>query len=284
MSAELKHCLVSATGTMLADALSYPFELVATLVKSADGKVSTFRTSAQIIREKGLRSLYKGVSTVAYTGFFPNVAYYYMYDSLKRQARRFQSDPSLPLPAILPFFCSMMAESAFVLVMVPFDTVQTRMQLQAVHYNYRGMGHGLLDVVRHEGLFRLFSASPLYIAQFLTFTPLQFTAYEWLKTRQLRTQSHLTLPQTLWFTLLATSMAAAVTNPVNTLIVRFQLENYASRGNKAWQEAKNILAKSGPRELNKGLMIRLMERNINSLCFLPIYEMAGQYFHASSHY
>jgi hypothetical protein len=282
MGAELKHCFVSALATTLADAVTYPLELISTMVKSSNGRLSATRTAAQVIRDRGIRSLYKGFSTVTYTAFYPNIVYFSLYESLKRNARVLQSDPNVQPSAVVPFVCSLLAESGFVMVMVPFDTIQTRMQLQAVKYNYQGLSQGIAEVVRHEGIIRLFSASPLYIAQFLTYTPVQFTAYEWLKARQQRHQPEITLLQSIYFTILATSLAGWITNPVNTVIVRFQIQDFGRDDTKGWKQAKQIFSSLSFRELNKGLMVRLLERNINGLCYLPIYEMAGQYFHGSS--
>lgn len=279
-TAQFSQCFVAAIGTLVADAVTYPIELIATMVKSANGKVSALRTTANVIRHNGLASLYKGFSTITYTALLPNIVYFNCYEWLKQYGRSFEQQSTSKSTILVPFIASSLAECAFVAVMVPFDTIQTRMQLQTHQYNYRGLAHGLMDVVHNEGFFRLFSASPLYVLQLLTFTPLQFTAYEWLKAQRLQTKPNLSLAESVYFTFISTTVAAIITNPVNTLIVKFQVENYAKDDQKATQKARQIIRECGMRELNKGFCIRILERNINALFYLPLYEIAGQYFNA----
>lgn len=277
---EFYHVTVCAIGTFIADAVSYPVELIATLIKSTNNRTPILKTTATFIKENGFRALYNGSSTLTFTTFFPNLVYFSVYEKLKHLSNSKFAKEHM---TTVSFFSSMIAESCFIFCMVPFETIQTRMQMNTMQYNYRSLSHGLYEVVTNEGFFRLFSTSPLFLWQLLIFTPVQFSFYEYLTERQMKKTGHVTLAQSIQSTILASSFAGAITNPINTLIIRFQLENFSERKKSVFQMIRESVKTHGFLSLNKGLMIRLVERNLNSLCYLPLYEMAGQYFHTNSH-
>lgn len=277
-SAIFGQSIIASIGTLIADAVTYPIELVATKVKSAYGRSSALKTTANVIKYQGIASLYKGFTTITWTAWFPNIVYFNLYEILKIRGHSLESQGKSNYSVLIPFFASMLAEVGFCAVMVPFDTIQTRMQMQSLQYQYRGLAHGLAEVIENEGFFRLFSASPLYVFQLLLYTPIQFATYEWLKARRLESKQRLSLVDSINYTIIATSIGAILTNPLNTLIVKFQVEDFAKENKNSAAKAMEIVRQSGMRELNKGLLVRLVERNINGLCYLPLYEFAGQYF------
>ena len=205
----LRLCFFSAFGTYMADTLSYPLELLATVIKSKHGSSPIIKTTTSLVREHGIRSLFKGISTVVWTTLFPNFTYFYVYESINNFAinrlnKNYKPEDNFYIPPI----SSLCAEMVCVILFVPFDTIQTRMQLNSPQYQYKSLFGGLIDIVKHEGFLRLFSASYLYICQLLIFTPMQFTFYEWLKMSQFNVKEDKNLisyTESIKFTVVSTS-------------------------------------------------------------------------------
>ncbi len=281
----LRLCFFSAFGTYLADTISYPLELLATVIKSQHTKCTIMGTTTSLVREHGIRSLFKGVSTVIWTTLFPNFTYFYIYESMNNFAVNYLSK-SLKMEDnyYIPPVSAFCAEGVCVVLFVPFDTIQTRMQLNSPQYQYNSLLGGIRDVIKNEGVLRLFSASYLYILQLLIFTPLQFTFYEWLKMSPLNRKEDKNLIsyyESVKFTFISTSFSAIITNPINTLVVRFQVTDFSNGEGKSlsgWRIMKDTFKKHGIMDLNRGMAIRLLQTNVNAMVFLPIYEMVRQLY------
>jgi hypothetical protein len=280
---------VSGFGVFVAETIAYPFELLGTIIKSQHKRTPILSTAKVLLSEKGVLSLYKGCSTLFWTTFLPNIAYFYIYDSLNDFAVNYVNKYfGIGAAHYIPPLSSFLAETVYVLLSVPADTVQTRMQLGSNDYQYNGLLKGVADIIRKEGLVRLFSASYLYIMQLVIYTPMQFTIYEWLKMSKLNkseNKDYITYLKSVQFTFLATSCAAIVTNPINTLVVRYQITDFTSnegKGLNGWRILMKSLKKYGFRDLNRGMCARLLQTNINSMVFLPIYEMSRQHYNSKA--
>jgi hypothetical protein len=278
-------CFFSAFGTYIADTLSYPFELLATVIKSKHDRSPILATTRSLVHEHGIAGLFKGVSTVIWTTLFPNFTYFYVYESINNFAiNRLKKSLNFEDNFYIPPLSSLCAEMVCVVLFVPFDTIQTRMQLNSPQYQYKGLFSGIMDVARHEGVLRLFSASYLYICQLLIFTPMQFTFYEWLKMSQFNVKEDKNLIsywESVKFTFISTSFSAIITNPINTLVVRYQVTDFTSSEGQSlsgWRLIKENVKKYGMRDLNRGMAIRLLQTNVNAMVFLPIYEMVRQLY------
>lgn len=278
-------CFFSAFGTYLADTLSYPLELLGTVIKSQHEKSPIIATARGIVRENGFRALFKGVSTVIWTTLFPNFTYFYIYETINNFAVNYVNGKvGIEDNFYLPPLSSLCAEMVCVVLFVPADTVQTRMQLNSSKYQYHSLLGGIRDIVRNEGVVRLFSASYLYITQLLIFTPMQFTFYEWLKMSQFNSKENknsISYLESVKFTVISTSFSAIITNPINTLVIRYQVTDFSDQQGKAlngWRILTENFRKHGFRDLNRGMTIRLLQTNVNSMVFLPIYEMGRQLY------
>ena len=275
---QVKLSIVSGAGVMIADAFTYPLEALSTMVKNSAQKRSAFRLGWQIFKDRQVYSLYKGFSSVPMTGFLPGMAYFYVYEGLKNWAhKKTEHWNSSAVANTIPVLASIMGELAYTSLIVPFDTIQTRMQMGDANTKYRSVSHGMSHIVSSEGLLRLFTASPIYALQFLTFTPVQFGFYEYFKTVFLPADSPVSLKNCLAFTIASTALASSVTNPLNTIIVRFQCEDHSSNNSSFREKIKTIYSNAGMTELNRGLTVRVFERTINAIVFIPIYEMTRQY-------
>jgi hypothetical protein len=277
-----KLCFLSAFGTYLADTLSYPLKLLATVIKSKHDTTSIYKTCCTLIRENGATSFFRGWNTVLLTSFVPNFTYFYVYEGMSNSVLK--NIGKLKDSLHVPLISSFCAELVCVLIFVPFDTVQTRMQLNSPQYQYQSILGGIRNIVKTEGISRLFSASYLYILQLLIFTPMQFTFYEWLKMNQINESADkgsLMYTDSLKFTFISTSFSAIITNPINTLVVRYQLTDFSSIEGKSlsgWRLMRDSFRSYGIKDLNRGMCIRLLQTNVNAAVFLPIYEMTRQFY------
>ena len=77
--------------------------------------------------------LYKGWSTALYTSFLPSTIYFFIYETLtKMMQERLDRSPTWHQYKLgFPFLISCVSELAALSVMVPFETVRTRIQVSS---------------------------------------------------------------------------------------------------------------------------------------------------------
>ena len=112
---QFNHCLVTSIGTLVADALTHPIELITTIVKSARQKTTSFKANQLVFQQGGLISLYKGFSTIAFTALFLNLIYSYSDETFKKYGNKYTKNKN---NLSVPFISSLFAEFAFVGLMV----------------------------------------------------------------------------------------------------------------------------------------------------------------------
>lgn len=285
-SNESNHHLVSlwsTFGSCVADIMTYPFELLTTYTKSQNQRLPFVRMVKSFVDEFGVRGLFKGFSTVFGTALIPNFIYFFSYESINQfLIKRLRQADQLSLNVFIPVISSLTSETIYILFYVPADTVQTRLQLNSEQYQYRSLSRGMLEVVRTEGFLRLFSASPLYIIQHILLTPIQFTCYEWLKMSRFNKnvdRNKISYLESVIYAIIASSVAAVVTNPINTLVILYQITEFEKGSGglaSTWRFVKQSYKTHGFAGLNRGMSVRLLETNMNAIVFMPIFELVRQ--------
>ena len=122
--------------SLVEGAITYPYDLVKTRQQvsppgSAVTQMSTTSYVQMMIRDQGVRSLYRGFSWNVLGGVPSEVAYYAAYTYAKE--RMLQTHMGQKHPSAVYFLAGLVADTFGVLLWVPVDIVSQRLQMQSSH-------------------------------------------------------------------------------------------------------------------------------------------------------
>ena len=281
----------SATGAFIGDTLTYPFDTMNTWIKLHTGSQSKLRLVRENIIHNGPRALFGGLSTQPYCIYLPKIIYFTSYDYSNKFMRHVLD--YFNTPSLIPFIPSLTAtfsEALGLTVMVPMDGLRTRMQ--SGDYKYKSVLSGLQETIKNEGLLRLYQASPLYFTYFLIFNTLLFQTYEIFRIREknelkrkylqnheeldLEAEHQFNLLSTVKHAVMATTLAAAATNPIDLVITRYQVVDKSEQKLSIFEVVRSTVRKEGVRTLNRGILLKICYTNLATIITLPIYEYLRQ--------
>ena len=291
----MKIPIVSSAATFLGDALAYPFETLTIRIKRLHFNRPILHEIEYISLRKGYSFFYRGFNSLYYSAFLANLVYFFAYEKIGKAARHlFEFRREREVPYLLPAFVSFLSEALSLIVYVPVDCVQTR--LQSGEFHYPSILSALKTIIRTEGPMRLFAGSHLYFLHNLLFTPIIFTVYENMKKNKIRAVQDryafygeplpeasqiFTMRDAIDLSLISTAIATILTSGIYTLLVRYQLTNFNKRGNRNSNTLSilmNSLRINGFASLFQGLYIRLITASVSALVYLPAYEYARREF------
>lgn len=281
----------ASLATFIGDFITYPLETITTFVKKSHYPRHAYEQIWQKTKTQNWKFFLHGIDTVFYSAFFTNFVYFGVYEGFgqitsSKTAKNYFKDYTWLLPTV----GSLIAETASLLVLIPIDCVQTRIQSNLPAFRYKGLWHGLRSIRKKEGFGRFFLGSHLYMVHNLMFTPIIFTIYERYKKQIISErkakpfyeqynkydQDHLfTLQDSIKGTLLATTISTLLTNPLYTILIRFQVVNYSQAqymNERIWYIIKSSYRFSGFRGLNVGLVPRMVTANFSACLYIPVYE------------
>lgn len=246
------------------------------------------------VKREGMRSLYAGVNAQFPCIFIPSFIYYVLYDISNRWSRKLVD--YMETPGLIPWIPSVTAtfsEGVSLVVYVPMDGIKTR--LQSGNYKYQSIVAGLRETAQREGLMRFFSASPKYLMKALVYHTCLFQSYEYLRIKwrkqkedDMRIEAErrgevyhqgdlkFNMNDTICATLIANTLATAITNPVDMLIIRYQITDSSKSQLSTLNLLKQCFVNEGMKGFNRGLLLRLCYTNVQCLIYLPLYEYLRQ--------
>lgn len=280
----LKVPVLSASVAYASSLLFYPVEVVATVVKSHIRHMPVKQAVRDIYSERGPISFYKGISTVFYEIFPPSVVYFFMYDTLNFEMSKYFRKNDWGHKWVIPVVTSFVAEASNLALLVPVNTIQTRIKTGQAKYQYKGTFHGLKTISQSEGLLRLYRASHLLLLYSMSFTIIQFSLYEWSKKGivDYTGNKHFGLKESLVASIVSTTVASITTNPIDTLVTRYQITDFTEKANQRLTAAKLLLRdfkRFGYSGINRGMLVKLCLDNYYSAIYLPAYEFFRQRYH-----
>jgi len=175
-----KAMVAGASAGVTEHVFMFPVDTVKTRMQALqqpDGPryTSVFGTAARIIREEGVRRLYRGFSATVAGAIPSHAVHFATYENLKHRLGGNEAGHH-PLIIGLSGGVATMAHDAIV---TPLDVVKQRLQVH--HSPYSGVLQCIRTVFAREGLRAFYASYPTTVAMNVPFQTVQFAAYESFK-------------------------------------------------------------------------------------------------------
>jgi len=174
---------VSSLSTVICSIFSTPQMVVTDRIMA--GVYPDSRTAlSQIFKLEGLRGFYKGWAP-ALAQKIPSYALTWMFF---QQMKRIHSDIfHKPTNGEENFVLGALAAAASVCVMIPMDTVKTRLVIQdSASTYYKGMGHCFMRIFKEEGLGAFYRSLGPRLMSVVPMIAIQFAVYEAIKSNYIQ--------------------------------------------------------------------------------------------------
>ena len=276
------HAFAGAIGSAVSMIIFYPLDTARTRLQVDDKRAAkhTHVVIAEIIKEEGFRSLYRGLFPVVTTLWCSNFVYFYTYSSLKAVVLGdVKSDP------VKDLIFATVAGIVNVLVTAPLWVVNTRLKLQGVNLgnkdddtkksHYQGILDAIFKIAKFEGISSLWNGTRSSLV--LTSNPaIHFMVYEALKRYFQRTLGIEELSGFLYFVLgaIAKSVATILTYPLQIIQSRSRASCHGNseREDRIWKSMANLVRIQGLKGLYKGMESKLLQTVLTAAFMFMVYE------------
>lgn len=227
----------STISGLISRVICHPFDTIKARLQSGkyDSK-SIIETVQKTYKIEGFRGFYGGLSAVI-VGGVPGVAIYLTsYEMSKRKLSEISIFKSSPF--LIYFTSGMIAEALCCLLFVPVDVVKERLQVQLltndktlINMNNNIMYNGSLDafvkIMKYEGIQGIYKGYGATMLSYGPFSALYFLFYEEMKKYCMNSndmKKDITFLQSLICSAGAGALASHITNPLDLVKLRMQLE------------------------------------------------------------
>eukprot|EP01064_Diplonema_japonicum_P009636 TRINITY_DN17112_c0_g1_i1.p1 TRINITY_DN17112_c0_g1~~TRINITY_DN17112_c0_g1_i1.p1 ORF type:complete len:313 (+),score=72.54 TRINITY_DN17112_c0_g1_i1:53-940(+) len=280
--------VASAAAGVMARVPCHPLDTCKARLQSSRtmGDMWTGQMMRHILHEEGVRGLYRGIG-IAAVGSGPAACAYLSthewFNTLLRERqwvaeeRRFVSD----------FISGFAAEAVSCVMWVPIDVIKERLQVQDINVKgrYTGSWDAIKTVSRNEGLGGLYKGYLSTLGSFGPFSAFYFVFYEQLKNLFLAENSAsrtVSFTQGLFCGGTASALAAAVTNPLDMVKLRLQVQRSVLSSGVSTQFSyhyrslpsglASIVRDEGVRALWKGVGARILFAGPQAALTMSIFE------------
>ncbi|KAH0845816.1 hypothetical protein AYO21_09666 [Fonsecaea monophora] len=261
----------------------YPVDLMKTrmqIINPAAGGLYTGLSHAvsTIYRIEGLRTLWRGVTSVIVGAGPAHAVYFGTYEVVKEFAGGNKADGKHhPLAAAASGACATIASDA---LMNPFDVIKQRMQVHGS--TYRSISQCARSVWRAEGLSAFYVSYPTTLCMTVPFTATQFMAYESLSKVMNPRKEYDPITHCVAGGL-AGAFAAGITTPLDVIKTLLQTRGLSQqaeiRNVRGLVHAASIIKKEfGWRGFMRGWRPRIITTMPSTAICWSSYEMAKAYF------
>ncbi|EPQ30919.1 uncharacterized protein PFL1_01817 [Pseudozyma flocculosa PF-1] len=136
-----------------------------------------FPGTAAIVREEGLRGIYRGLGPVMMRQGANSAVRFGTYSTLKNFVAG-SARPGQSLPGGITFGIGAVAGVVTVYSTMPFDVIKTRMQSLEARTRYRGTLHCVTSTLREEGVLAFWRGATPRLARLVLSGGIVFTVYE----------------------------------------------------------------------------------------------------------
>ena len=165
-------------GALVVEVICHPIDTLNMATKAECSRDST-KYAVKFVRERGVRSLYRGINLVllGYPSFL--FGYYWIYQGFKRMLR---DRHYINSEALVSGVSALVAEVIFVTLVYPFELFKTRMQVPCIPGQAQNYGLTYLrDLIQTKGIVGLKECYVGYVPHITTygiFVGMQFGIYE----------------------------------------------------------------------------------------------------------
>ncbi|XP_033749190.1 peroxisomal membrane protein PMP34-like [Pecten maximus] len=279
----LVHAVSGAAGSVVAMVVFYPLDTARTRLQIDDHRKAKHSpvVMAEIAREEGVMSLYRGLMPVLTSLCCSNFVYFYTYNGLKAVFLGHTGKPD----ALKDLTFAFMAGVINVLVTTPLWVVNTRLKLQGAKFQtekyrekkmpvYKGILDALFKITRMEGVEALWNGTLPSIV--LASNPsIQFMVYEMVKRYFQRLLVTKDLSGLLYFVIgaIAKATATIITYPLQVVQSRLRAGyNKEERSASILSCLKELIRQQGVKGLYKGMEAKLLQTVLTAALMFMVYE------------
>ncbi|XP_029914360.1 peroxisomal membrane protein PMP34 [Myripristis murdjan] len=281
----LVHAVAGAMGSVTAMSVFFPLDTARIRLQVDDSRrsKSTPVILAEIAKEEGLLSLYRGWFPVISSLCCSNFVYFYTFNSLKRMtvSGQHKSRPGKDL------LMGVISGAVNVILTTPMWVVNTRLKLQGAKFrnedlqqtHYKGIFDAFSQIIANEGVTTLWNG--ILPSLVLVFNPaVQFMFYEAMKRKAGKGGRKISSAEIFVIGAVAKAIATTATYPLQTVqaILRFGQYKGDGRGG-AFASLRNVLSllldrikRHGVLGLYKGLEAKLLQTVLTAALMFVVYE------------
>lgn len=279
----LVHAVAGAMGSVTAMTVFFPLDTarIRLQVDESRKSKSTPIILAEIAKEEGISSLYRGWFPVISSLCCSNFVYFYTFNTLKKAM---VSDRSRPGKDLLMGFIS---GAVNVLLTTPMWVVNTRLKLQGAKFrnedlhqtHYKGIFDAFSQIIANEGVGTLWNGTLPSLV--LVFNPaVQFMFYEAMKRKAGRGGKRISSLEIFLIGAIAKAIATTATYPLQTVQAILRFGQYKSDGKGGLPgSVRNVISllmdrikRHGLLGLYKGLEAKLLQTVLTAALMFVVYE------------
>jgi len=280
-----KHAWAGGVSGIVADSLMHPFDTISTRLKVQGAQIGgnakysgLWNTTRVMVREEGIRSLFKGVTATVYCAVPSSALYFGAYEWVKHVGIHVSEKSGAHTEYhadMVHLMAGISAELAASVIVVPFEVIKSRLQIGGKG----GALSGLWRIFQREGMAGLFSGYRACILLDCTHSGLQFLFYERLK-RLMKNDNASTFvegtAQDIAIGALSGGIAAFISNPMDVIAVRLMTQD-ALLNNRIYYKGtfdclRSIAVNEGVRGLWSGSAARILSIAPLSALTFAVYE------------
>mmetsp|Transcript_489 Transcript_489/g.479 ORF Transcript_489/g.479 Transcript_489/m.479 type:complete len:239 (+) Transcript_489:164-880(+) len=199
----------------------------------------------EVIKNEGVAGLYKGLPTALIGGIPAAFLYFGAYEFWKKNTLEVEYLKNHSFIAYLSG--GMFAETVACILFVPTDVLKERLQVQSKlrTYKYSSDLNALAQIFKNEGFRGLYKAYPATVFSFGPFSAFYFMFYEQLKgmvvkndadtyLQKVKESTHVKIGffQSMFCSMIAGAGASLITNPLDLVKLRLQVQRGSSSSGK----------------------------------------------------
>ncbi|KAI9313215.1 mitochondrial carrier domain-containing protein [Dichotomocladium elegans] len=228
-----------------------------------------------ILREEGVRGLYKGNLAAEYLYLLYSAVEFYAYRELESLIETMDLDSRLPRSA-KTFISGMLAGSIATGTTYPFDLLRTRFAMQGSNKHYTGIVQAIQLIYRTEGMRGFYWGISPAVVQIMPYMGLVFATYDGIAVALQKARENHILPETHkpLHDMLSGALSGVISKtavyPMDVVRKRLQVQgpyrkNYVVESipeyaSQSWiQCIKTIVEQEGVRSLYRGLGVSLVK-------------------------
>ncbi|XP_017277350.1 peroxisomal membrane protein PMP34 [Kryptolebias marmoratus] len=281
----LVHAVAGAMGSVTAMTVFFPLDTAKSRLQVDDKRKSksTPVILAEIAKEEGFLSLYRGWFPVISSLCCSNFVYFYTFNTLKKVAA---SGPGKPRPS-KDLLMGVVAGVVNVILTTPMWVVNTRLKLQGVRFRnedlhptqYRGIFDAFSQIISNEGVGTLWNGTLPSLVLVLN-PAVQFMIYEAMKRKAGRGGRKISSAKIFLIGAVAKAIATTATYPLQTVQAILRFGQYKGDGKGGLMGSLSTIfflfmeriKTHGFLGLYKGLEAKLLQTVLTAALMFVVYE------------